>query len=405
MLSELVKKDKNEKMSLVDKVFLKTLFKNLFTDPCTVKYWDGDEEHYGEGESKFKIIFNGPIPKSEIMTSPSLVFGEAYMNRTLEIEGSVQDVIESLYNNKSSFLRDSDKYKKFLRLITNSKKNSKDNVSFHYDIGNDFYKLWLDETLTYSCGYFKSENDSLAQAQRNKVEHILKKLNLKKGQRLLDIGCGWGQLIITAAKEYGVKAKGITLSKEQMTEAKRKVKEEGLQDLVDIEISDYRELKNEKFDRIVSVGMIEHVGKEFLGEYFSSVYELLEEGGLSLLHCITGVKNGGTDAWINKYIFPGGYLPSVRELVDNICENDFYLTDVESLRRHYGRTLEHWAENFEKAMPKIEKMKEDSFIRMWRMYLNACAASFNTGNIDIHQFVFTKGLANEVPWTRDYIYR
>lgn len=387
-----------------DKMFYKTLFKNLFVDTFELKLWDGSSEIYGEGEPKFKIIFNEPIPKADIIKDPSIAFGEGYMTKKLDIEGSIQDVIESLYNSKESFLGN-EKYANLIKMVKNNIKNSKKNIEFHYDVGNDFYKLWLDDTMTYSCGYFKSQNDSLTDAQKNKVDHILKKLNLKEGETLLDIGCGWGELIITAAKKYKVKAMGVTLSTQQFEKVKKRIEGEGLNELVEVELTDYREIKNRKFDRVVSVGMLEHVGKDNLSEYFSTVKELLNDKGVSLLHCITNTSDSGTNSWINKYIFPGGYVPSIQELVNYMSEKNFNVIDVENLRLHYGKTLECWASNFENAMPEIEKMKDETFIRMWRMYLNSCAASFNCGNINLHQFLFTKGVNNDLPWTREYMYK
>jgi len=390
---------------IIDKIFYKTLLKSMFSDPFEMKFWDGSEEKHGDGEAKFKIIFNEEIPKSDITNDPSMALGEGYMTKKLDIEGSVQSVIESLYNNKESFLKNSEKYKKLIKKIKSNIKVSKDNIEFHYDIGNDFYKLWLDETMTYSCGYFKHDTDSLNQAQKNKIEHTLKKLNLKQGQTLLDIGCGWGELIISAAKQYKVKALGVTLSSEQLEKVNARIKLEGLEDLVEVKLLDYRELKDITFDRIVSIGMLEHVGKENLMEYFQIVNNLLNDKGVSLVHSITGVNRGGTNTWIDKYIFPGGYVPAIKEIITDIAELDFELIDVESLRRHYGRTLEAWIQNFEKNISQIEKIKDETFIRMWRLYLNACAASFNCGNINIHQIVIAKGVNNDLPWTRDYIYK
>lgn len=397
---------KNEKTSYsvqFDKAFYKNLFKNMFSHTYSVRFWDGEEITYGKGASAFKIILNEPIMISDIITNPSLTLGEAYMNKQLDIEGSVENVIESLYNNSKSFLRDKEKYKKILNPIKNTIKKSKDNISYHYDIGNDFYKLWLDKTMTYSCGYFKTEEDTLEQAQTNKVEYLLKKLNLKEGDSLLDIGCGWGELILTAAKKYKVKAMGVTLSSEQLEEVEKRIKEEGLEDLVEVQLIDYRKIKDRSFDRIISVGMIEHVGKDYLFEYFTTINKLLNEGGISLLHCITSLR-GGNDPWIDRYIFPGGYIPSMKELISNITEESFHLLDLESLRRHYVKTLESWAFNFENSLDNISQIKDEKFIRMWRLYLNACAASFHSGNIDVHQFVFSKGTTNELPWTRDYLY-
>ena len=390
----------------IDKMFYKTMFKDLFADPCTVRFWDGEEEHYGTGDSKFCLIFNEPIPKADIVSDPSMAFGEAYMHGIIDIDGSVQEAVESLYNNKNSFLRQGHLYNRALKLLSNNKKRSRENIEHHYDIGNDFYKLWLDETMTYSCGYFHCEEDTLCQAQKNKVDYILKKLNLKEGQTLLDIGCGWGQLVLSAVKQYKVKALGVTLSAEQHAKVKERIREEGLEGSLEVELRDYRELKGQTFDRIVSVGMLEHVGKDHLQEYFSHVSSMLKDGGVSLLHCITGIHEGegGTNSWINKYIFPGGYIPSIQELVSHISGEELHMVDVESLRRHYGKTLEHWAENFEAALPEIRKTKDEIFIRMWRMYLNSCAASFNSGNIDLHQFLFTKNITDDIPKCRDYLY-
>nr|WP_312578931.1 cyclopropane-fatty-acyl-phospholipid synthase family protein [Sedimentibacter sp.] len=382
-----------------DKIFYRSFLKNIFRIPFEIKFWDGEEEKYGEGDSKFKLIFNCPLSKTKLLNDPSLALGEAYMTNEIDIDGDLQNIIEYLYQNKKSILHNNSN-----KHIRNNLKNSKDNVHYHYDIGNEFYKLWLDNTMTYSCGYFKSPWDSLNDAQKNKTSHILRKLNLSKGQTLLDIGCGWGELILTAAKEYNVKAMGITLSSEQFNKVKERIRAEGLENLVEAELLDYREIKNKKFDRIVSVGMIEHVGKELLPEYFSKVKNLLDEDGISLLHCITGINGDGVNSWINKYIFPGGYIPTIKELITYMSDEEFYLLDVESLRRHYGKTLEHWSRNFENALPEVMKKYDEKFIRMWRLYLNGCAASFNSGNIDIHQFLFTKGVNNYLPWTREYIY-
>jgi cyclopropane-fatty-acyl-phospholipid synthase len=389
----------------VEKTFYQSFMKNLFSDPCEVVFWDGEEVSYGEGIPQFRLVFNEPLSKSDVLSDPSLAFGEGYMNKKFDIQGNIQKVIESLYNNQGSFLR-SQTYFKLAKRLSQSFNKNKENIEFHYDIGNDFYSLWLDETMTYSCAYFKSSEDTLTQAQKNKVEHILKKLNLQSGETLLDIGCGWGELIITAAKQYKVKAMGVTLSSEQYHQVKERIDKENLKDLVDVQLMDYREIKNVTFDKVVSVGMLEHVGREHLKEYFKSVETLLNNGGISLLHCITGYKDkGGTNSWINKYIFPGGYIPNVQELINHMALNNFYLMDAESLRKHYARTLEIWAKNFEKALPIIKQQKDEAFIRMWRLYLNSCAASFHCGNIDLHQFLFSKGVNNNWPMNRAYMYQ
>ncbi|MFD2923234.1 SAM-dependent methyltransferase [Halobacillus naozhouensis] len=390
---------------MIDKMFYKTLLKKTFSDPIHITFWDGETVQYGEGTREFKLTFYDIIPKGDLLHDPSIAFGEAFMDGKIEVEGNLKELIASMYRSQESFLGNNQIYAKLLDKFSNTKKRSKENATFHYDIGNEFYKLWLDETMTYSCGYFRTADDSLMTAQQNKVAHILKKLNLREGDTLLDIGCGWGELILTAAKRYGVKATGVTLSEEQYGRVKERIIEEQHEDSVDVRLMDYRDIKHQQFDRIVSVGMIEHVGQDHLEEYFQKVNELLIDGGVSVLHSITSPKDGGTNSWIDKYIFPGGYIPAVNELVRHITEHNFLLTDLESLRRHYAKTLEKWAENFENVLEEVRKSRDERFIRMWRLYLNSCSASFQTGNIDLSQFIFTKGTNNSIPWTRDYMYK
>ncbi|EOO25536.1 cyclopropane-fatty-acyl-phospholipid synthase [Bacillus cereus VD133] len=388
---------------MLEEIFYRKILSNLFSDPIQVTLWDGKTMQYGNGKPVFEIIFHNALPKSKLAKDPSIAFGEAYMDGDIEIKGNLEQAIQSIYNNHGSFLGNT-KLQYITDKLKRSKRQNKQDVSHHYDIGNDFYKLWLDETMTYSCAYFKKVNDSLATAQNNKVNHILQKLNLQEGDTLLDIGCGWGELITSAAKQYGIQTMGVTLSEEQYAKTSERIEREGLTDLVEVVLLDYRDIHNRKFDKVVSVGMIEHVGKDHITEYFKTINNLLNDGGISVLHCITSPSNGATNSWIEKYIFPGGYVPSISELITNMSQQNFLIVDVESLRRHYGKTLQCWAQNFESVIDEVKKTKDERFTRMWRLYLNACAASFNTGNIDLHQFIFTKGLNDVIPWTRDYLY-
>lgn len=370
--------------------------------PFIVNY-QGNRYTVGEGKPVFTVNFKKEIDVKELLKSTSLALGEAYMRGDLEMEGDLYNTLDHFLVQIDQFSTDQSALKK-LFFSSNSKKNQKKEVSFHYDIGNDFYQLWLDKTMSYSCGYFKNETDTLYDAQVNKVDYILQKLYLKKDMTLLDIGCGWGFLLIEAAKKYHIKGVGITLSEEQYKECQQRIAQEGLQNQLSVELLDYRDLNqlHQKFDRVVSVGMIEHVGREQYSKFLSSVNEVLNDHGLFLLHYISAKKEHPGDAWIKKYIFPGGMIPSLREIINESAEYNFDVLDVENLRLHYNKTLLCWRQNFIQQLPTIRTMFEEEFIRMWDLYLASCAAAFHNGVIDLHQILFSKGINNELPMTRWY---
>lgn len=371
----------------------------------SVMFETGEEIHIGTLPPKFKVLVHEPVPYKKLLRSTSLALGEAYMDGDLDIEGDIVEVLDELFRFQNQFKTDRKALKRLLYTST-SKNNQKKEVCSHYNLGNDFYKLWLDSTLSYSCAYFEDGNETLEEAQYKKVDHILKKLCLKEGMSLLDIGCGWGFLLIQAAKKYKVHGVGITLSEEQYHAFSERIKAERLEEYLRVELMDYRELRasSMQFDRVVSVGMLEHVGRDNYELFFKSVDAVLKEKGVFLLHYISGYGEYPGDAWIKKYIFPGGVIPSLREIISLSADFKYYVQDVESLRRHYVRTLLCWHEKFEEHLPEIEQMFEERFIRMWRMYLCACAASFNNGVIDLHQIQFVKGVNNELPMTRKYQY-
>ena len=390
----------------VDKIFIKSFLHTFKDESFCVKFWDGDEVKVGENEPLFKIILKKPIPKKDILTSTTLAFGEAYMNGDLEVEGDFSLMLNTVLKYKDKFTTDFKGLPKIFSNLTSTKKQ-KEEVTYHYDIGNDFYKLWLDDTLSYSCAYFKNENESLGEAQLNKIHHLLKKLNLREGITLLDIGCGWGALLIEAVKLYKIKGLGITLSEEQFKAFKERIEKENLQDYLQVKLMDYRELEKSGllFDRVVSVGMLEHVGRSNYDLFMKCVSKVLKKEGVFVLHYISGLYESEGDAWIKKYIFPGGVIPTLREIISLSADYKFYTVDVESLRMHYYKTLIKWAENFEKNTDKVREMFDEKFVRMWRMYLYSCAACFYTGVIDLHQIVFTKGVNNSLPLTREYLYK
>lgn len=357
----------------------------------------------GEGAPRFSLSLTEEIPLQKLMSSTSLALGEAYMDGNLQIEGN-------LYETLDYFLAQIEKWsvsravRERLARAALSKGKQKRDVRSHYDLGNDFYSLWLDSTMSYSCGYFETEEDSLEQAQVHKTDRILDKIYLREGMELLDIGCGWGFLIIRAAKKYGVRSTGITLSREQYEACCRKVRQEGLEDRVTVELMDYRDLLKygKQFDRVVSVGMVEHVGRKNYPLFQHTVSQAIRDGGLFLLHFISALKEYPGNDWIRKYIFPGGMIPSFRETASAMAEEQFHILDSENLRPHYVKTLLAWEENFQRQRSAVEEKFDPSFARMWELYLNSCAAAFHNGVIDLHQILAVKGVNNSLPLTRWY---
>jgi cyclopropane-fatty-acyl-phospholipid synthase len=368
-----------------------------------VTYWDGSTEAYGEGPPRFKLTFNQEISLSKFVKEPVLTFGESYMNGIIDIDGEIEDVIIAADRNESVF------WSKALSRLPKlpSMHKQKEDVQHHYDVGNGFYALWLDASMSYSCAYFHTAEDTLEQAQLQKIDHTLRKLQLQPGETLLDIGSGWGGLIIRAAQQFGVKSKGITLSEEQYKKTKERIAEHGLEGQVEVELLDYRDLAatGVTFDKIASVGMFEHVGQANYPVFMKSVSTLLKDKGLMLLHTITHPIESKPDPWIEKYIFPGGYIPSFREIIALLPNYNFNVIDAESLRMHYAMTLDCWANRYEEHVDQVREMFGERFVRMWRLYLRASAASFRQGGTNLHQILFAKGANNELALTRGHLYK
>lgn len=355
----------------------------------------------GHGDPQFTVTVKREPEKRQLLASTSLALGEAYMHGDIDVDKDLYEVLDLFLGQMDRFYRDRRAIKRLV-LTPRDRKNQKKEVQSHYDIGNDFYRLWLDETMSYSCGYFKTEHDTLYEAQVNKVDHILEKLHLEPGMTLLDIGCGWGFLLKRAAEKYGVRGMGITLSEEQRRKFSEDIKKEGMEESLEVRLMDYRDLEQSglSFDRVVSVGMLEHVGRGNYDLFLKNVNSVLKPGGVFLLHYISALEEHDGDAWIKKYIFPGGVIPSLREIMNLLPEYRFYTLDVESLRRHYTKTLLCWRENFNRCRDQVVKERGEEFTRMWELYLASCAATFHNGVIDLHQILVTKGVNNSLPLNR-----
>ena len=390
--------------------FLNSLFKHdgfELIDSNLKKYVIGKPSR--EKPISLKLLDQKLMQK--LLLYPDLYFGEAYMDGSLVIEnGNITEFLDLAFKNIgrgniNSYGAVIKKLRGTYRYLTSFNKiaKSKENVAHHYDISEKLYDLFLDENRQYSCAYFKNENDTLEQAQNNKIHHIIKKLNIRPNQKVLDIGSGWGTLALAIAKETQASVTGITLSENQFEYSKNKAKEMNLSNKVDFKLIDYRQL-NEKFDRVVSVGMFEHVGRKFYKTYFNKVFKLLNERGIALIHTIgSSMPPRDPQPWIQKYIFPGGYTPSLSEVANPIENSGLIVSDIEVLRMHYAHTLRNWKERFLSKKDIVLDMFDEKFFRMWEFYLASCEMAFKWGDQVVFQFQLSKDNSS-VPNTRDYIY-
>jgi cyclopropane-fatty-acyl-phospholipid synthase len=342
--------------------------------------------------------------------NPELAAGEAYMDGRMSFEDStLRDFLTLFSVNRLSL--GSYPLQKVLRKISRGLKRfqqsnpvgkAQKNVAHHYDIGNDFYRLFLGQGMQYSCAYFTSDGNTLEEAQQNKLRLIASKLNLKAGQHVLDIGCGWGDMALYLARMESVNVLGVTLSREQCSLANERAKQLGVAGRVRFELRDYRDV-TERFDRIVSVGMFEHVGAHHYDEFFAKVNELMTDDGIMLLHSIGHMSPPGTASpWLRKYIFPGAYSPALSEVFTSVEQNSLWVTDLEFLRLHYAKTLAHWERRFQTNRALVAQMYDERFCRMWEFYLISAEMMFRTGS----QLVFHMQLAKRrdaAPIVRDYV--
>jgi cyclopropane-fatty-acyl-phospholipid synthase len=380
--------------------------------PVTVALWDGTRVPLGS-EERVGVTLKS-VSAARYLLKPSLdTLGEGYVQGLIDVDGQISDVIEIA----EALSRDADERSTLGKLppwlSRHTRRSDRKAIEYHYDVSNDFYARWLDPRMVYSCAYFRDEGDDIETAQLAKLDHVCRKLRLSPGESLLDIGCGWGALVIHAARHYGARALGITLSSAQFELATQRVREAGLSEQVEIRLLDYRDLPGDaSFDKISSIGMFEHVGLKNLGLYFSTLHRLLKPGGIVMNHGITSsdvdsrsVGLGGGD-FIDRYVFPDGQLPHVSLAIKELSRSGLELVDAESLRRHYALTLTHWSNSFERQVDELTAIAGAQRARIWRVYLAGCAHAFARGWINIYQLLAVRSDngSSPMPLTRDYMY-
>jgi cyclopropane-fatty-acyl-phospholipid synthase len=392
----------------VDRWLVSLVRKGLGPLPARMVLWDGSVWPLGEHgvPAVADLVMRDRRALFGLVRHPSLSFGESYMTGAIEVKGDLLAFLEAVYRRWEHTPYGSHPKKQWKLGAGNTLRAARENVHHHYDLGNDFYRLWLDGELLYTCAYYPEPTSSLDEAQVAKMEHVCRKLDLRPGDRVLEAGCGWGSLALYMARTRGVSVRACNVSIEQIRYARERARAEGLADKVEFVQDDYRNMKG-TFDAFVSVGMLEHVGPT----HYPALGELIDrclprDRGRGLLHFIGRDRPGPLNPWIRKRIFPGAYPPALREVLAAVLEpRRLSVLDVENLRLHYARTLEHWRERFDAAAGRVAALFDEAFVRTWRLYLVGSQASFNTGFMQLFQVTFARSGDNDVPWTRAGLYR
>jgi cyclopropane-fatty-acyl-phospholipid synthase len=381
--------------------------------PARLVLWNGLQLDFGTFAAPQVTLKVNSAAALPLLMAPSLDnLGEAYVKGKIDIDGKLADIINIGYAlARNTVTGGAGRLARIRRHFTHTKAADAAAIQYHYDISNEFYQLWLDRNMVYSCAYFENGDEDLDTAQLKKIDHILTKIRLQPGQRLLDIGCGWGALVLRAASKFGAQCVGVTLSERQLELATRRVREAGLQDRIELRLQDYRDVTGQ-FDRITSVGMFEHVGRKNLPMYFGRIHDLLTEDGVAMNHGITSTDAGsgetalGGGNFIDRYVFPHGELPHISLALEAMQHGGLEALDVESLRRHYARTLQCWTERLEAHAATAKTLVDDEKFRIWRVYLAGCAYAFEHDDVSLFQVVCRRagGSATTLPWSRRYMY-
>jgi cyclopropane-fatty-acyl-phospholipid synthase len=393
--------------SAADKRVARRLLGALGGAPVRIVFWDGEEVGVAPAAPRFRVRLRDRAALSQIVSDPDLGFGDAYADGGVEVEGDLVAFLETAFRAQANAAPVGPLKRLLLRWLHrpsgSGRAAARDNIHRHYDLGNDFYRLWLDDEMVYTCAYFPTPETTLEEAQRAKMDHVCRKLQLRPGQTVVEAGCGWGALARHMARHYDVTVRAYNISHEQIVYARDRARAEGLDGRVEYVEDDYRAIKGE-CDVFASVGMLEHVGRGCYRELGGVIRRVLRPHGRGLVHSIGKARPGPTSPWLEKRIFPGSYIPSLGEMMGVFEPWSFSVLDVENLRLHYARTLEHWLRRFEAAAGRVEGMFGRQFVRTWRLYLAASLAGFTAGGVQLFQIVFAPLGDNTVPWTRGHLY-
>jgi cyclopropane-fatty-acyl-phospholipid synthase len=377
----------------------------LGNPPLRLTLWDGTVIAAGASPA-VGLVIRERLALWRLLVNPLLHFGDDYSAGRIEVEGGLVATLATVYRAMETtprFRRHSDPgaHRRHQPRL-NSLAGSRHNIHHHYDIGNDFYRLWLDAEMLYTCAYFPDPAASLEAAQRAKMELVCRKLRLQPGQSVVEAGCGWGGLARYMAKNFGVKVRAFNISSAQIAYARQRAKEEGLADQVEYIEDDYRNISG-RYDAFVSVGMLEHVGPDYYPQLGEVIDRSLATDGLGLIHTIGQNRAAPLSPWFLQRIFPGSYPPTLREMMTLFEPWNFSVLDVENLRLHYAQTCEHWLNRFEANREQVREMFDDAFVRAWRLYLSGCIANFQLGELQLYQVVFARPGNNRIPWTRRHL--
>jgi cyclopropane-fatty-acyl-phospholipid synthase len=387
----------------LDNAILGQLSRALEGVPVELRLWNGETSVVSR-PTVATVVIRDRRTLLGLTARPEMTFGEAYRDGRLDVDGDLVALLTAIDRKVDWRRQRPASWLNRLRL-GGDRSTARRNVHHHYDLGNAFYRQWLDEQLLYTCAYFPTSDTSLEAAQRAKMDYVCRKAAIRPGDTVFEAGCGWGALALHAARNYGARVCAWNLSTEQVAYARERARSEGLQDRVDFVLDDYRHIEG-RCDVFLSIGMLEHVGPRHYRELGNVMDRCLDERhGRGVLHFIGRNKPAPFSAWVRRRIFPGAYAPTLREALEGTLEPfAFAVLDVENLRLHYARTLQHWLERFEGSMDSIGQMFDDRFVRTWRLYLAGSQASFTSGCLELFQVTFARGACNDVPWTRSYLY-